>query len=62
MSFLTRFVLPLIAGMGVYYLLLILFPSLNEFEALLVGLLTAWVIWALIRRLEPSLEGMRSQR
>ena len=62
MSFLSRFVLPLIAGMGVFYLVLILFPSFNEFEALAIALLTAWVIWALIRKLEPSLEAMRSQR
>ena len=52
MGVLSAFVLPLVAGVGVYFLLLVIFPTLDQLPALVVGILTAWIVRAMLKRMQ----------
>jgi xanthine/uracil permease len=50
MSRLSLFVLPIIAAVGMYFLVSIVFPDLDQLVALLIAAVTGWVVrWALGR-------------
>lgn len=49
---LSAFVLPLVAGVGLYFLLLVIFPSINQLAALVIGIVAAWTIRALLKRIQ----------
>jgi hypothetical protein len=50
MSRFSLFVLPVVAGVGTYVLVLLLLPELDQLVALFVALLTGWTVrWALGR-------------
>ena len=53
MGALSAFVLPLVAGVGLYFLLLVIFPSMNQLVALVIGIVAAWTIRALLKRMKP---------
>ncbi len=53
MGAISRFVLPVVAGVGLYFLLLVIFPSMNQLVALLIGIVAAWIIRALLKRIQP---------
>jgi putative flippase GtrA len=49
---LSAFVLPLVVGVGLYFLLLVIFPSINQLAALVIGIVAAWTIRALLKRIQ----------
>lgn len=50
MSRISLFVLPLIGAVGMYFLVSIVFPDLNQLVALLIAIVVGWVLrWALGR-------------
>jgi hypothetical protein len=53
MGALSSFVLPLVAGVGTYFLVLVMFPTLNTLLALIVGIVTAWAVRAVLKRIHP---------
>ena len=57
----SLFVLPLIAGVGIYLLILIVLPSLNQILALLIALIVAWTVRYMLRRLESVLADRKLQ-
>ena len=44
MSRLSLFILPLIAAVGIYFLILLTLPSLNQVVVLLIALGVAWIL------------------
>jgi hypothetical protein len=54
MSRASLFILPLIAGVGMYLLVIIVLPELGQLLALIIALLTGWTIRWLLGRLESS--------
>jgi putative flippase GtrA len=49
---LSAFVLPLVVGVGLYFLLLVIFPSMNQLAALVIGIVAAWTIRVLLKRIQ----------
>jgi hypothetical protein len=54
MSRLSLFVLSLIAAVGMYFLLGIVFPDLNQIVLLLVAIVIGWVIRLVLGRLQSQ--------
>lgn len=52
MGALSAFVLPLVVGVGLYFLLLVIFPSMNQLAALVIGIVAAWTIRVLLKRIQ----------
>ncbi len=51
----SSFVLPLIAGLGIYVLVLVLFPTVNSLIPLIFAIITAWLVKALLKKINQSL-------
>ena len=54
MNRLSMFALSLIAAVGIYFLLSIVFPDLNQFVALLVAIVVGWVVRLVLGRLQSQ--------
>ena len=48
----SLFILPVIAAVGLYFLILVTLPSLNQVIALLIAIVVAWAFRLLLGRLE----------
>jgi divalent metal cation (Fe/Co/Zn/Cd) transporter len=62
MSRLSLFILPLIAALGIYFLILITLPSLNQVVALLIAIVVGWTLRLLLARLESLLADRSLER
>ena len=61
MNRISMFVLSLIAAVGLYFLLSIVFPELDQIVVLLIAIVIGWVVRLVLGRLEsqtssPSLQ------
>lgn len=54
MSRLSLFVLSLIAAVGMYFLLGILFPDLNQIVVLVVAIVIGWLVRLVLGRLQSQ--------
>ena len=54
MNRISLFVLPLIAAVGIYFLLGIVFPDLNQIALLLVAIVIGWGLRAVLGRLQSQ--------
>ncbi len=61
MSRLSLFVLSLIAAVGMYFLLGILFPDLNQIVVLLGAIVIGWVVRFVLGRLQSKTSSTAAQ-
>ena len=54
MSWISNFVLPLIAAVGMYFLISIIYPDLNQIGVLIVAIVIGWVVRLVLGNLQSS--------
>jgi putative flippase GtrA len=48
----SAFVLPVIVGVGLYFLLIATVPGIGQFTALAIGIIIAWAVRFLLKRVQ----------